>query len=84
MIVMMVGYTLAGEIKTDSSHPKAAVQSPGCVHRYRILWPVKTDNMLWWAAVLMFIGASGFNISNIALVLLGDVPLDLSTRKEVC
>lgn len=39
--------------------------------------------MLWWAAVLMFIGATGFNISNIALVLLGDVPLDLSTSQEV-
>lgn len=52
--------------------------------RYRILWPVRTDNMLWWAALLMFIGATGFNISNIALVLLGDVPLDLSTSQEVC
>ena len=32
----------------------------------------------------MFIGATGFNISNMALVLLGDVPLDLSTSQEVC
>lgn len=39
--------------------------------------------MLWWASVLMFIGATGFNISNIALVLLGDVPLDLTTTEEV-
>ena len=52
--------------------------------RYRILWPVKADNMLWWASVLMFIGATGFNISNIALVLLGDIPLDLTTSQEVC
>ena len=31
----------------------------------------------------MFIGAMGFNISNIAAVLVGDVPLDLSTSQEV-
>ena len=51
--------------------------------RYRLLFPVKTDNMLWWASLLMFIGAMGFNISNIAAVLVGDVPLDLSTSQEV-
>ena len=39
--------------------------------------------MLWWASVLMFIGATGFNISNIAGVLYGDVPLDFSTSQEV-
>ena len=39
--------------------------------------------MLWWAAVLMFIGATGFSCSNIALVLYGDVPLDLSLKQEV-
>ena len=42
--------------------------------RYRILLPVKTDNMLWWASVLMFIGATGFNISNIAGVVYADYP----------
>ena len=31
----------------------------------------------------MFIGAMGFNISNIAGVLYGDVPLNLSTSQEV-
>lgn len=31
----------------------------------------------------MFIGAMGFNISNIAGVLYGDVPLNLSTGQEV-
>lgn len=41
---------------------------------YRILLPVKTDNMLWWASVLMFIGATGFNISNIAGVVYADYP----------
>ena len=51
--------------------------------RYRLLFPVKTDNMLWWASLLMFIGAMGFNISNIAAVLVGDAPLDLSTSQEV-
>ena len=44
---------------------------------------MKTDNMLWWASLLMFIGAMGFNISNIAGVLYGDVPLNLSTSQEV-
>ena len=39
--------------------------------------------MLWWASLLMFIGATGFNISNIAQVLVGDAPLDLSTSQEV-
>lgn len=39
--------------------------------------------MLWWASLLMFIGAMGFNISNIAGVLLGDVPLTLATSQEV-
>ena len=31
----------------------------------------------------MFIGATGFSTSNIALVLYGDVPLDLSLKQEV-
>ena len=32
----------------------------------------------------MFIGATGFNISNIAGVLYGDVPLDLTVNQQVC
>ncbi len=52
--------------------------------RYRILFPVKVDNLLWWASVLMFIGAIGFNISNIAGVLYGDVPLNLTVNQQVC
>ena len=52
--------------------------------RYRILFPVKVDNLLWWASVLMFIGATGFNISNIAGVLYGDVPLNLTVNQQVC
>ena len=51
--------------------------------RYRLLFPVMTDNLLWGASLLMFIGAMGFNISNIAGVLYGDVPLDFSTSQEV-
>lgn len=31
----------------------------------------------------MFVGATGFSTSNIALVLYGDVPLDLSLKQEV-
>ncbi|DBA68346.1 hypothetical protein WJX79_000840 [Trebouxia sp. C0005] len=49
---------------------------------YRILFPVKVDNLLWWASVLMFAGATGFNISNIAGVLYGDVPLNLTVNQE--
>ncbi len=32
----------------------------------------------------MFIGATGFNISNIAGVLYGDVPLNLTVNQQVC
>lgn len=48
------------------------------------MFPVKVDNLLWWASVLMFAGATGFNISNIAGVLYGDVPLNLTVNQEVC
>lgn len=51
--------------------------------RYRILFPVKVDNFLWWASLLMFAGATGFNISNIAGVLYGDVPLNLTVAQQV-
>lgn len=49
---------------------------------YRILFPVKVDNFLWWASLLMFAGATGFNISNIAGVLYGDVPLNLTVAQQ--
>ena len=51
--------------------------------RFRWLWPVKVNNLLWWASLLMFTGATAFNVSTIASCLLGDVPEDWTTIQEV-
>ena len=44
---------------------------------------MKVNNLLWWAALLMFTGATAFNVSTIASCLLGDVPEDWTTSQEV-
>ena len=51
--------------------------------RFRWLFPVKVNNLLWWASLLMFTGATAFNVSTIASCLLGDVPEDWTTTQEV-
>ncbi|KAA6425226.1 MAG: hypothetical protein FRX49_04721 [Trebouxia sp. A1-2] len=49
---------------------------------FRWLLPVKVNNLLWWASLLMFTGATAFNVSTIASCLLGDVPEDWTTSQE--
>ncbi len=44
---------------------------------------MKVNNLLWWASLLMFTGATAFNVSTIASCLLGDVPEDWTTSQEV-
>jgi len=51
--------------------------------RFRWLFPVKVNNLLWWASLLMFTGATAFNVSTIASCLLGDVPENWTTTQEV-
>ncbi|DBB09931.1 hypothetical protein WJX82_004984 [Trebouxia sp. C0006] len=49
---------------------------------FRWLFPVKVNNLLWWASLLMFTKATAFNVSTIASCLLGDVPEDWTTSQE--